>query len=157
MNIELMVNLKNNLSLPNTVAKSEGLSISEIEKLEKKYNKGKVFPKAFREYLFLAGEYFNGGFDTLGEGLDELQELAKEELGVTGAKINRPFFVFDQLTGCEYFVFIYLDEDEDDPKTYVCSPYYKSTKDEEFIKHNGFTFTKLVNEHIHRVKDNIPF
>lgn len=57
MNIELMVNLKNNLSLPNTVAKSEGLSIYEIEKLEKKYNKGKDFPKAFREYLFLAREY----------------------------------------------------------------------------------------------------
>jgi hypothetical protein len=93
MNIELMVKLKNNLSLPNTVAKSEGLSISEIEKLEKKYNKGKDFSKTFREYLFLAGEYFNGGFDTLEEGLDTLQILAREELEITGVNIGRLFCI----------------------------------------------------------------
>lgn len=137
--------------------KNRSLSIEKIEKLEKKYNKGKEFPKAFREYLFLAGDFNNFAFDDLGEGLDELQVLAKEELEITGAKIDRPFFVFNQLTGCEYFTFIYLDENIEDPKTYVCSPYYKSTKDEEFIKHNGFTFTELVNESIHRVKNNIPF
>jgi len=155
MDIELMVNLKNNLSLPNTVAKSEGLSISEIEKLEKKYNKGKVFPKAFREYLFLAGEYFNGGFDTLGEGLDALQELAKEELEMAGQKVDKPFFAFS-VYNSQYSV-IFLDETKEDPKVYLVSPFLAEGGKVPLIEPNGWEFTALVNEHIHRVKNNIPF
>ena len=30
---------------------------SQIKDLEEQFNKGKKFPRAFREYLFLAGEY----------------------------------------------------------------------------------------------------
>lgn len=154
MTIEYMTTVKDNLKINNFI--NRGFSEEKIQKIESEYNKGNKFPKAFREFLYLAGDFNNFGFDDI-EGILKLQELAKEELEITGAKIERPFFVFHQLSGCEYFTFIYLDENTADPKTYICSPYYKSTPGEEFIKYNGFTFTALVNESIHRVKNNIPF
>ncbi|HFK5508305.1 hypothetical protein [Elizabethkingia anophelis] len=152
MDIKYMEQVKDNPALKGF--RNEPMTITEISKLESKYNQGKEFPKAFREFLFLAGNFNCYHFDDLGEGLDQLQQYAKEELEATGTKIDRPFFVFTQLTGCEYFVFIYLDENEENPKTYVCSPYYKSSN-EEFIKHNGYKFSELVNESIRRIKNNI--
>lgn len=155
MNIELMVNLKNNLSLPNTVAQSEGLTINEIETLEQKYNHGKNFPKAFREYLFLAGEYFNGGFDTLGEGLDQLQEYAKEDLEMAGQKVGKSFFAFDVLDSM--YSVILLEETHEDPKVYLLMPFLAKGGSEPLLKPNGWDFTALVNESIRRVKNNISF
>lgn len=160
MNIELMVNLKNNLSLPNTVAKSEGLTINEIETLEQKYNNGKKLPKAFREYLFLAGEYFNGGLDTLGEGLDQLQEYAKEDLKKTKQKVDKPFFAFHVYDGL--YSVIFLDEINEDPKVYMIDP-FKALERSTLVSipkggfKENYTFTELVNESIRRVKNNISF
>lgn len=150
-----MVNLKNNLSLPNTIAKSEGLSIYEIENLEQKYNYGKKFPKAFREYLFLSGEYFNGGFDTLGEGLDQLQKYAKEDMEMAGQILNKPFFAFDVLDSM--YSVILLDETDDNPKVYLLMPFLEKGGSEPLLKPNGWDFTALVNESIRRVKNNISF
>ncbi|CAM3565784.1 hypothetical protein ELOC111193_11075 [Elizabethkingia occulta] len=155
MIIEIMVNLKNNLNLPNTVANSQGLTIVEIEQLEKKFSQGKEFPKAFREYLYLAGDYFNGGFDTLGEGLDQLQEYAKEDLERAGQKFDKPFFAFDVLDSM--YSILLLDEKEEDPKVYLLMPFLAKDGSEPLIKPNGWDFTALVNESIRRVKNNISF
>jgi hypothetical protein len=152
MNIEYMVQVKNN---PVINFKNEPMVISDIEKLEKKYNKGKEFPKAFREFLFLAGNFNNFGFDDLGEGLDSLQELAKEELEMAGQKVDKPFFAFD-VYNSQYSV-IFLDENKEDPKVYLISPFLAKGGEMPLIKPNDWEFTALVNEHIHRVKNNIPF
>lgn len=155
MNIELMANLKKNLKLPNTVAKSAGLSITEIENLERKYNQEKEFPRAFREYLFLAGDYFNGGFDTLGEGLDELQNIAKEDMDFAGQQLDRPFFAFDVLDSM--YSVILLDEIEENPKVYLLMPFLAKGGSQPLLKSNSWNFTELVNESIRRVKNNIAF
>ena len=160
MKIELMIYLKNNLNLPNTVAKSEGLKINEIEKLEQKYNNKKKFPKAFREYLFLAGEYFNGGFDTLGEGLDQLQKYVIEDLEKTKKTVDKPFFAFHVYDGL--YSVILLDETNEDPKVYMIDPFEALERSTLVsIPKGGFkenyTFTELVNESIRRVKNNISF
>lgn len=152
MNIEYMIQVKNNTVIN---FKNEPMSISNIENLEKKYNEGKEFPKAFREYLYLAGNFNNFGFDDLGEGLDELQNIAKEELEIAGQKVERSFFAFD-VYNSQYSV-IFLDETEEDPKVYLISPFLAKGGSEPLIKPNGWIFSELVNENIRRVKNNIAF
>lgn len=154
MDIELMRNLRDNLKLPNTVAPSEGLLMSEITQLEVKYNQGKEFPKAFREYLYLAGEYFNAGFDHLGEGLDQLQEYVKEDLEKTEQEVSDAFFAFDVLDSM--YSVIMLDETDEDPKVYLLMPFLAKGGKQPLLKPNGWKFTDLVNESIRRVKNNIP-
>lgn len=152
MDIKYMTQVKEN---PVINFKNEPMSIFDIEKLEKKYNKGKEFPKAFREFLFLAGDFNNFSFDDLGEGLDELQNMAKEELEWCDQKIERPFFAFDVLDS-QYSV-IFLDETDEDPKMYLISPFLAKGGSEPLIKDSTWKFTALVNESIRRVKNNIAF
>lgn len=135
--------------------KNRPMSIEDIEKLEKKYNNGKEFPKAFREYLFLAGNFNNFGLDDLGEGLDELQNIAKEELDWCNQKIDRPFFTFSVYDSC--YSVIFLDETNENPKVYLVMPFLAKRGTEQLIKANGWEFKALVEEYIHRVKNNIPF
>ena len=133
--------------------KNEGMTLEQIIKLEADYNKGKLFPQVLREFLFLAGEYNNVGYDIF-EDLETLQEMARTELKYNNKKIDRPFFVFDQLTGCEVFTFIYLDEHKDDPDVYHCYPYYHN---EPLIQPaKDFTFVSLTNEHVRRLKEGLP-
>lgn len=153
MDIKYLTQLKDNPVIYRF--RNEPMTIAEINQLESKYNQGKEFPRAIREFLFLAGNFNNFGFDLI-DGIEYIQECARKELEDSGSKIDRPFFAFDQLTRCEYFVFVYLDEEVENPKTYVCSPYYRSDN-EEFIKHNGWDFTGLVNESIRRKKNKISF
>lgn len=130
--------------------------ISEIEELESKYNQGKEFPQAFREFLFLAGENNNFAFDDLGEGLDELQNIAKEDMDFAGQKLDRPFFAFSVLDSM--YSVILLDETEEDPKVYLLMPFLAKGGSEPLLKvptggfKENYTFTELVNESIHRVK-----
>ncbi|MDR6969670.1 hypothetical protein J2X31_003704 [Flavobacterium arsenatis] len=135
--------------------KNRPLSIEKIVELENKFNKGKEFPKAFREFLFLAGDFNNFAFDDLGEGLGELQNIAKEELESTNQKVDRPFFAFSVYNSC--YSVIFLDETEEDPKVYLIMPFLAKGGSQPLIKPNGWNFKALVEEHIHRVKNNIPF
>lgn len=157
MALEYMQNLKDNLNLPNSVAPTEGLSISKIESLELKHNNGKLFPKAFREYLSLAGEFNNIGFDDNGIGLDALQDLAKKNLKYNKRTIPRPFFAFDSLYACEQFYFFYLDENKDDPDIYSCYPYYEADGVPLVERAKDFTFSGLVNKYIWLKQRNLPF
>lgn len=152
MNIEYMEQVKKN---PVINFKNEPMVISEIEKLEKKYNSGKEFPKAFREFLFLAGDFNNFGFDDLGEGIDELQNIAKEDMDFADQKLDRPFFAFDVLDSM--YSVILLDEIEENPKVYLLMPFLAKGGSQPLLKSNSWNFTELVNESIRRVKNNIAF
>jgi|SRR5690606_3298201 len=153
MNIEYMTQVKENSKLRSFV--NRGLSIEKIKHLELKYNKGEEFPKAFREYLFLAGDFHNGAFDDLGEGLEQLQEYAKEDMETAGQMVNKPFFAFDVLDSM--YSVILLDETNEDPKVYLLMPFLAKGGSEPLLKPNGWDFTALVNEGIRRVKHNISF
>ena len=72
-----------------------------------------------------------------------------------GEKIERPFFAFD-VYNSQYSV-VFLDEDEEDPKVYLISPFLAKGGKVPLIKANGFIFSDLVNESIRRVKNNIAF
>ncbi|MGJ1447408.1 hypothetical protein ACR79S_11170 [Sphingobacterium spiritivorum] len=153
MDIKYMEQVKDNPVLKGF--RNEPMTITEISKLESKFNQGKEFPKAFREFLFLAGNFNCYHFDDLGEGLDQLQQYAKEDLEMAGQKIDRPFFAFDVLDSM--YSILLLDEKEEDPKVYLLMPFLAKDGSEPLIKPNGWNFTALVNESLRRVKNNISF
>ncbi|WP_299767422.1 SMI1/KNR4 family protein [uncultured Dokdonia sp.] len=94
---------------------NKGVSISEIENLEKKYNKGNRFPKSYREFLFLAGKFcwffHNGG------ELDELIDYFQRDLLYSKIEMNRPIVIYDTNSSDSYY-FMYLDEGVEDPIVY---------------------------------------
>lgn len=65
MTIEYVTQIKENVKLRSFI--NRGFSIDKIKHIESKYNHGKEFPKAFREFLFLAGDFNNFGFDDIDE------------------------------------------------------------------------------------------
>lgn len=123
---------------------TKGLSIIEIEALETKYNQGNPFPKAYREYLFIGGKMHGIGIDKA-QGYDWLQEAARKELAENNQTIDRPFFVMDQLDGCEQFGFFYLDENEDDPIIYNCRPPYVEEGYSLIHPYGQLQFSKVID------------
>lgn len=152
MNIDYIVQVKENPKLRDFVNK--GFSEDKIKQIEQKFNKGKEFPKAFREFLFLAGNFNNWGFDDI-DGIIELQQYAKEDLEMAGQVIDKPFFAFSVLDSI--YSIILLDEIKPDPKVYLLMPFLAKGGSQPLIKANDWNFTALINESIRRVKNNIPF
>lgn len=127
---------------------------SQIKDLEEQFNKGKKFPRAFREYLFLAGEY--GGTGVVDEDWEEIREDCEEDLEYCGYSMERPYFVFDRLDG-QYSIF-YLDEEDEDPKIYILDPCGKKEGEFPLVRLSFIsTFSGLINEAIHRIQNNISF
>lgn len=135
--------------------KNRPLTEFQISELEKNFNNGNTFPKAFREFLFLAGDFNNFAFDDLGEGLIELQNIMNEEIKAAGQEVTMPVFAFS-VYDSQYSV-IFLDETSDDPGVYIVSPFLAKEGTETLIKSSVWKFTALVNESVHRVKNNIAF
>ncbi len=131
--------------------KTTGLTIDEIKNLEQKYNGGQPFPKAYKEYLYLAGKISGISLDTA-FGFDWLQETSKKILEEYGQEIKRPYFVIDQLDGCEQFGFFYLDENKEDPLIYNCTPTQVEEGDPLISKYKQGEFTKVVKSLIESAK-----
>lgn len=152
MNIEYLLQTKENPSLNGFINK--GFSLDKIKKIEQTFNAGKEFPKAFREFLFLAGDFNNWGFDDI-EGIVELQQYAKEDLEMADQKITKPFFAFSVLDSI--YNIILLDEAGSDPKVYLLMPFLAQEGSQPLLKANNWNFTALINESIRKIKNNIPF
>lgn len=129
---------------------NRGLSIEQIRELEDKFNNGKPFPKAFQEYLFLAGDFNNIAFDSP-QGLDSLQDEVKRALRAYDKTVDRPYFAFDVIDW--NFMVILLDESAEDPKVYLCEPGRAKRNGEPVLRDPEYSFTEIVNEHIKRIKD----
>jgi hypothetical protein len=153
MEIKYLKQLKDNPNLKSWTT-IRGWDMTKIEALETKYNKGKKFPLAFREYLFLAGDF--GGTGVVNEDWDDLHSDCQEDLKRFDYKVERPYFVFDNYDS-QYSI-LFLDEELEDPKIYILDPYGKNRGEFDLIR-PGFIsiFSKLINEAIHRIKNNIPF
>ena len=116
MEIQYLKKLKKNSKIGSQ--KIIGVTENEIQKVEKKFNI--IFPKAYREFLLLAGKYIGNLplYDTA--NLEDLaadwhQEIMWEVLESTNAKkdIKHPFWMFAESNGCEQFAFFYLEDGED--------------------------------------------
>jgi len=122
MTIEYLKKLKENPTIDGRTIK--GVSEIEIAKAEAKFNI--KFPKAYKEFLFLAGESRGSlpimdttDLETISS--DWHHEIMQEEIEETGLKkqLIRPFWLFAESNGCEVFYFFYLDENTEDPKVYL--------------------------------------
>lgn len=95
--------------------KLEPTSMDEIISLENLYNGGRPFPTALRELLAIAG----GNCYVLDYGRNrtqtQLQESAREDLVDNDLSISRPFYVVDIYNAHDMFVFVYIDENKEDP------------------------------------------
>jgi hypothetical protein len=153
MEIKYLKQLKDNPNLKSWTS-IRGWELSKIEALETKYNKGRKFPLAFREYLFLAGDF--GGTGVVNEDWDDLHADCQEDLNYFGYKVQRPYFVFDNYDS-QYKIF-YLDEELEDPKIFILDPYGKNRGEFDLVRPAFInTFSKLINEAIYRIKNDIPF
>ncbi len=155
MELQYMQQLKDT---PNLIgeswAENKPITNKEIKSLENKYNEGSEFPLAFKEFLLVAGK--NNGLDVvvIEEDFEELREDCEESLEYTGYTMDRPYFVFDQLDG-QYSIF-FLDEDKEDPEVYILFPTGAYGSGEPFLRDVKYTFSKMINDAIYRVKNNIP-
>ena len=150
MEVIILTKLKNDSAFYN---RCRGMSEDNINALEAKFNEGKPFPKAFREFLFIAGEYDATGVNN--DDIPVLQEDALEVLAETGNEISRPFIVFNGDNGCEVFEFIYLDETYDDPDIYVASPLY-TRRGIKLIVKMGMTLSQLIESNMDLRSQNMP-
>jgi hypothetical protein len=147
MNIEYLKKLEKNKTIGSETIR--GVTLDTIEKVEKKY--AIKFPKSYKEYLYLAGEY-SGNLPMLDtDNLEDISadwhmEIMKEEMEDTGTKIDRPFWLIAESNGCEIFYFFYLDEDTDDPEVYLVN--YGVADRTRQIGSLGCKFTGFIDEQI---------
>ncbi|MGB6093433.1 MAG: SMI1/KNR4 family protein [Moheibacter sp.] len=114
MNIQYLIKMQNTPKIGHF--ENNGISESEIEQLEIKM--GVKFPKAYKEFLYLGGEYesilqsWNRGF----ENLEFMQEDAQKTIQEVGLTL-RPFWCFAEYDSADSFLFFFLDEG-DNPAVY---------------------------------------
>jgi len=155
MNIQYLQKLKETPKIGSD--KIIGVSESEIEKAEQKCNV--KFPKAYKEFLFLAGKdrgalpiMDTADLETISS--DWHQEIMQEEMEETGLnkKLTRPFWLFAESNGCEQFYFFYLDEG-DNPTVYLVDYALKddNKRDVKSVKVNFSTFIEKKIDTAYRI------
>jgi hypothetical protein len=122
------------------------LSDNEIISLQNKYNKGNPFPVVLHELLSLAGNFCYVLDYGPADSQDEFQQDCREFLSDNAHKghiISRPFFALD-LYGGDQFLFVYLDENVDDPIVYQICP-YKPVGHNKWLYSTDGTLSGLIN------------
>ncbi|PKW28987.1 SMI1/KNR4 family protein [Flavobacterium lindanitolerans] len=109
--------------------KNEGVSETEINNMEQSMNV--KFPKAYREFLFLGGNYENllSNWNRNFYDLDSAQEYAREAFQGVGLNM-KPFWCFAEYNNANSSLFFFLDEGED-------PPVYNFVADKVIVDDNG--------------------
>lgn len=141
MEIKYLKKLEINPNLSPTLPR-RGWNITQIEALEAQYNEGKPFPRAFREYLFLAGDW--GGTGVVNEDWDWVRGRSDHDMKALGYELDRPYFVFEEYDS-QFFIF-YLDETDEDPIVYILDPYNYLNGSEPLVRGTlTGRFSNLIN------------
>lgn len=128
MGIEYLKNLEN-IYTTNIKLSRIGVSETEISNLENNLNL--KLPKAYKEFLFIAGKRdsiigdWNRGYDDL----EFMQEYAKEAFQRVGLQM-KPFWCFAEYNDADSSLFFFLDEG-DNP------PVYNFVADKVILDDNG--------------------
>ncbi|MBP6731690.1 MAG: SMI1/KNR4 family protein [Chitinophagales bacterium] len=148
--MEYLPLLRNNLTWGNEECK--GVPIADIDALETEI--GKTFPKAYREFLELAGDYFiylyagDASFELLGK----IQNWLKKELSIYKQDLEKECWAF-QTYDSEQFMIFYWDEG-DDPPVYLCIP-YEAHLGGNLIYKEYASFTDYINEDIRLARKEV--
>ena len=134
--------------------KPRGLSEAEIEQMELEMNNGLPFPKAYREFLFLGGEYATIQMSNYGKNTPKGAEYYRNGLRKRKVNITRPFAIVDIFE--ESGTFIYLDEG-DNPQPRNCSLHKAYDNDnDEIIWDTPFkTFSELIDKLVYLAENNL--
>jgi hypothetical protein len=156
MEIKYMTKLLEKGSFRSGMTPNEPMTLPEIEEMEAKYNNGNPFPKAFREYLYLAGK--NGQTSMVDEDWETTYEDFEEFEKLNNFQINRPVLLFDKSDGESVFKFFYLDEEKEDPDCYILEDGgYAGQKSPNIRPTTTGTFTKMIEEAIFLIENDLPF
>jgi len=123
MEIEFLQKMKENPKPHKRLSRDRGLSIEKIEELELEINDGNPFPKAYREYLYLGGDYNSLGLSIAfedsesWEDIPAIKRVAEIEMKKEGLSIDRSYIILHYYDD-DNFIFIYLDEG-DNPQPYA--------------------------------------
>jgi hypothetical protein len=141
--------------LYSTFGSPRGLSEAEIVQMELEMNNGLPFPKAYKEFLFLGGEFSTIQLNHYGKKTPKGTEFFRS--GLKKRKINmvRPFAILNVLDG-ESGTFIYLDEG-DNPRPKNCSLHeaYDSDDDEIIWNTPYKTFSEMIDKRVYLAENNL--
>lgn len=149
MEIDFLSNLSNQPPNENNYAIIRGISLNQIEELEELYNNGKLFPKALRELLFLAGDFCYALNRIWYKNQQEIQTASKEWLLEYNVIIEKPFFVIAAYSIGESFSFVYLDEGNDP----IVHQTYLSNNTKMVLRNLNKTLSTYVNSCIDLTKE----
>lgn len=145
MEIEYLKNLKNTY---NSTTKLDRIGVSELEISNLEINLNLRLPKAYKEFLFIAGKRdsiirdWNRGFDHL-EGI---QEEAEESFNNVNLNL-KSFFAFAEYAR-DQFLFFFLNEGEN-PPVYIFAEekFHKNNKGEYvYYKKTDETFSSCIDD-----------
>ncbi len=150
MQIEYLKYLEENLEeIENKKNRTRSSSIEKIREMELALlGEGKQFPKAFREYLFLMGNYAPLDIGISDEWLVKASIMLKDDLKERGEEITRPVVIISELDS-RSFGFIYLDEGDDpQPWNSSISKAYDSDDGEIIWKMPFSKFSEMINDSV---------
>lgn len=143
MNIQYLTKMKNTPVINGET--NRGISEQKIEKLEQEFNI--KFPKAYKEFLFLGGEYQNciDDWNTDYQYLDWMQANLKESMDDIDLHL-KPHFIFAEYNNNQC-MFFFLDEGENPP---VYAYYEDKIEDEAGKEVFYIKFRNSFSEYIDR-------
>ena len=153
MTIELLKKLEQNKKIGSEII--QGVSEVEINKVETKFDI--KFPRAYREYLSLAGKdrgelplMDTSDLKTISS--DWHQKIQKEEIAQTnvGKELTKPYWLFAESNACEVFYFFYLNENTENPNVYLVN--YTTKDDIRKIESLEMSFSNFIEYKIDAAK-----
>ena len=152
MEIEFSYKMKENPKPRKRLSHNRGFSVEKIAELE--INKGNPFPKAYKEYLYLGGDFNSLGLNIAIEDSESWQHIAaikrvaEIEMKKEGLSINRPYVILHYYDD-DGFIFIYLDENEN-PQPYIFEPFPLGDKEHIFPVKNIDSLSSFIDDLVDR-------
>jgi hypothetical protein len=150
MEISFLQKMKEHPKPRKSMNRDRGLSLDKIETLEIEINNGNLFPKAYREYLFLGGDYNSLGLSIAfeesksWEDIPAIKRVATVEMQKQKLSIERPYSILHYYDD-DGFIFIYLDEG-DNPQPYIFEPFPLKNKEHIFPVKNIDSFSAFIDD-----------
>lgn len=148
------------------IADPKGLTIERIQEIEQIINNGNPLPKAFKEFLFIGGEYAGLGISPIydcdnGNGIEfiESKKVYEDLIKKEGLSINRPYIVINSGDDSN-FDFIYLDEgDNPQPRFLELDERVRTIENGKYIfDHPEKTFSEFIDRLVDfALKGLMPF
>lgn len=132
-----------------------GLAETEIKQLELEMNNGNPFPKVYKEFLIIGGEFSCISLNHVGKNAGKLVIKYKEALRTRNVDIVRPIAILNTFEG-QCGVFIFLDnEDNSQPWNFSIHKDYDNDEGEIIWKSPFKTLADMIDELVYISENNL--